>query len=128
MSLLNHNHHYQTLIHLLNDLRVFRLASSKEEAKGEGKAGVIQLQDMTPTRQSGARVSEGPTTAGYGCTAYAVLPQNVLRDTFAQVLGAMSQPKMFVFVSKNATSVPYGDESCTTNGATRMVSLTGVVL
>jgi hypothetical protein len=124
LSVVNHNHHYQTLMHLLNDLRGFRLGSSKDEAKGEGKAGVIQPEEGTPTRHSGARFSEGPTTAGLGCRAYAVLPQNALQVGFPQLLGATVETTIGVFISKNATCSPYGSTLCTTNGATRMVSLT----
>jgi hypothetical protein len=124
LSVVNHNHHYQTLMHLLNDLRGFRVASFKDKAKGEGKAGVIQPQDVTPTRHSGGRFGEGPTTAGYGCRAYAVLPQNAPQVGFPQLLWFGDDRQFHVFVSKNATYPPHGSTSCTTNGAERMVSLT----
>jgi hypothetical protein len=124
LSVVNHNHHYQTLMQLLNDLRVFRLASCKDKAKGEGKAGVIQPQDVTPIRQSGGRFGEGPATAGLGCRPYAVLPQNALQVTFPQVSRMVFYSGILNIVSKNATCSPYGYAPCTTNGATRMVSLT----
>jgi hypothetical protein len=124
MTVVNHNHHYQTLMHLLNDLRGFRFNSLKDKAKGEGKAGVIQPEEGTPTRQSGGRFSEGPTAAGYGCRPYASPPQNAPQVTFPQVSRMVFYSGILNIVSKNATCSPYGYAPCTTNGATRMVSLT----
>jgi hypothetical protein len=123
MTVVNHNHHYQTLMHLLNDLRVFRLASCKDKAKGEGKAGVIQPQDVTPTRHSGGRFGEGPATVGYGCRPYAVQPQNTPSDFCTGFWACMRDGKHCICAIL-CDSPRAGKTVCTTNGAERMVSLT----
>jgi hypothetical protein len=124
MTVVNHNHHYQTLMHLLNDLRVFRLASCKDKAKGEGKAGVIQPQDVTPTRHSGGRFGEGPATVGYGCRPCVLQAQNAYGPTFPQFHGLRWVDGMLEIAPINAICSPSGINLCTTNGAERMVSLT----